>query len=197
MRVTKEKAQATRRRIVETAAEQFRDRGFDGIGVADVMKASGLTHGGFYRHFASKDDLQAAATGAAYEQLESDTAGRPIEELLRRYMSDWHRDGLAQGCPTSALGVDAMRQPDHVQAVFAEGVATWLRMIEQALGEDAALDMAGGRAKAIDLATRAVGAIVLARAASSNPSLSDEILRTSLSRALRTACADPEAASKQ
>lgn len=187
MRVTKEKAQATRRRIVETAATLFRGCGFSGIGVADLMKASGLTHGGFYRHFTSKEDLQAAATGVAYDQLESDTAGKSIDELLTRYMSNWHRDGLAEGCPTSTLGVDAMRQPIHVQAVFAKGVATWLGMIEEALGIDAALDDAGRRAKAIDLASRAVGAIVLARAASSNPSLSDEILRTSLSRALGTA----------
>jgi TetR/AcrR family transcriptional repressor of nem operon len=184
MRVTKEQAQATRRRIVETAAEQFRDRGFDGIGVADLMKASGLTHGGFYRHFSSKDDLMAEATALAYEQLERDTSNKPIEDLLGRYISDSHRDEISAGCPTSALGGGAMRQMEPVRSVFAQGVETWIEMIEKSLDDGNAAIDGDRRAQAIELATRAVGAIVLARAAAANGRLSDEILATSLSRAL-------------
>lgn len=184
MRVTKEQAQASRRRIVEKAAELFRERGFEGIGVADLMKASGMTHGGFYRHFSSKDDLAREAAGAAYDQLERETEGRTVEALLTRYISAKHRDDLSQGCPTSALGGDAMRQAEPVKEVFAQGVETWIGMIGEALGADEDLKDVDRRALSIDLAARAVGAVILSRAAASYPALSDEILGSALESAL-------------
>lgn len=185
MKVTREQAQATRRRIVETASEQFRDKGFDGIGVADLMKASGLTHGGFYRHFASKDDLMAEATAFAYDQLEQDTERSSIGDILRRYISVRHRDALADGCPTCTLGGSAMRQAESVRSVFANGVATWISMIGDALASrEDDLSEADCRKQAIDLASRAVGAVVLARAAAANDELSEEILVTTLALAL-------------
>jgi TetR/AcrR family transcriptional repressor of nem operon len=191
MKVTKEQTQANRRRIVEQAAELFRDRGFEGIGVADLMKASGLTHGGFYRHFASKDDLAAEALGLAYEQFAQESEGKTITALLERYISSGHRDNLTRGCPTSTLGGDAMRQPDAVREVFAQGVITWLDMIGDALGDEPDTSSRDRRAKAIDLAARAVGAIILARASAADPQLSDEILATGRSNALATAQVKP------
>lgn len=187
MRVTNEQAQANRRRVVETAAELFRDRGFDGISVADLMKASGFTHGGFYRQFPSKDGLIAEATGVAYEQLERETAGKSIDDLLIRYISPEHRDDLATGCPTTALGGSAMRQADEIRTVFATGVGTWIGMIGDTLAEQSGASDAECRAMATQLAAQAVGAIVLARAASADPSLSDGILDASLSGALTAA----------
>ena len=198
MKVTREQAQATRRRIVETASEQFRDKGFDGIGVADLMKASGLTHGGFYRHFASKDDLVAEATAFAYDQLEEVTERSSIGDILRRFISVRHRDALAEGCPTCSLGGSAMRQTEPVRSVFADGVATWINMIGDALasrGDDSS--EAERRKQAVDLATRAVGAVVLARAAAANEKLSEEILATTLGLALAAADQGSEGMSEQ
>lgn len=185
MKVTKEQMQANRRRIVENAAALFRDRGFDGIGLADLMKASGLTHGGFYRHFASKDDLMAEAAKLAHETFEQENGGKPIEALLTRYISPDHRDELATACPTSALGVDAMRQASPVRTIFADGVQSMIDTLAGAIEDRPGL--ADKRALAIDLAARAVGAIVLARAASADTALSDEILKTVLDSALAAA----------
>jgi TetR/AcrR family transcriptional repressor of nem operon len=187
VKVSKEQAQATRRKIVEKAAELFRVRGFEGIGVADLMKASGMTHGGFYRHFRSKDDLVREASAAAYEQLERDTEGKSVEALLARYISTDHRDDLASGCPTSALGGDALRQPGPVREVFAKGVETWLGMIGEALEPEEHLDPERRRALSIDLAARAVGAVILARATASEPALSEEIIRKALEAGLADA----------
>ncbi|KMO39217.1 TetR/AcrR family transcriptional regulator [Methylobacterium aquaticum] len=187
MKVTKEQALASRRRIVERASELFRKRGFDGIGVADLMKASGMTHGGFYRHFASKDDLAREAAIFAYDRLERETEGKSIQSLLKRYISTVHRDDVAGGCPTSALGADAMRQAEPVRKVFAEGVETWLGMIGDALDGDRTLEPSHRRELAIDLAARAVGALILSRAAKAKPDLSDEILTTALRTSLNAA----------
>jgi TetR/AcrR family transcriptional repressor of nem operon len=184
MRVSKEQAQASRQRIVQKAAALFRVRGFEGIGVADLMKASGMTHGGFYRHFTSKDDLVREASAAAYDQLERETQGKTIEALLTRYMSAEHRDDFANGCPTSALGSDAMRQPQPVQEVFARRVETWLRMIEDALEAEKHLNPSERRELSIDLAARAVGAVILSRASALQPVLSKEILASALKTSL-------------
>lgn len=175
MRVSRERAQATREHIKRTAAALFRERGFDGIGVADLMKASGLSHGGFYRHFASKEDLAVEASNAAYEQFVGDAENRSIEALLSRYISKEHRDDLATGCPMATLGGEAVRQSEQVKAIFANGIETWIGMIGDAFGA-ADMEPAEKRASSIELAARAVGAIVLSRAASSDSSLSEEIL---------------------
>jgi TetR/AcrR family transcriptional repressor of nem operon len=187
MKVSKEQARANRRHIVETAAALFRDRGFEGISVADLMHAAGFTHGGFYRHFASKDELVTEATQLAYAQLERDMVGKSVEALMARYLSRDHRDELATACPTSTLGGEAMRQADPVRAVFAHGVDTWIGLIEEAIESEGHVLPADRRRAAIDLAVRAVGGIVLARAAAGDPTLSDEILDRTLSSIRTTA----------
>lgn len=184
MRVSREQAQASRRRIVATSSALFRERGFEGIGIADLMKASGMTNGGFYRHFTSKDDLAKEAVNEAFQQLEAETMGKSIEAILTRYISPGHRDELGDSCPLSSWGSDVMRQADLVQGAFAQGVQVWLGMIDAALAADAKLAPQERRAKAMDLAARAVGAIVLSRTAAADPHLSDEILKTCLAAAL-------------
>lgn len=99
MRVSKEQAAANREQIVHQAARLFRERGFDGIGVAELMKNAGLTHGGFYGHFDSKEQLMAEAceyaigvTGRRWRRLVSDSDGPSMDILARRYLSKRHRD---------------------------------------------------------------------------------------------------------
>src|ERR1700746_2272447 len=120
MRVTREQAAANRERIIETAGELFRSKGFSGIGVADIMKAAGLTHGGFYGHFASKDDLAAEACVRALspergkEATASSTAGG-LEAILNAYLSPRHRNDRAHGCFIAAVASDVVRQPRAVR----------------------------------------------------------------------------------
>ena len=170
VRVTREQAAANREKILEIAGALFRERGFDGIGVADIMKRAGLTHGGFYGHFASKDDLAAEITARVL--------GRSgwMERLSPR-----HRDDPGRGCLFAALGSDVVRQPRSVRRAFTEGLR---------LRVDALARLAPGRSAAVRrqkaLATMAelVGALILSRAVD-DPKFSDEILEaaaTSLGR---------------
>ena len=110
MRVSKEQAAANREQIVHQAARLFRERGFDGIGVAELMKNAGLTHGGFYGHFDSKEQLMAEAceyaigvTGRRWRRLVSDSDGPSMDTLARRYLSKRHRDAPGDGCVLAAL----------------------------------------------------------------------------------------------
>src|SRR5947199_6795009 len=116
MRVTREQAAANRERIVEVASTLFRKHGFDGIGVADIMKRAGLTHGGFYGHFDSKDDLAAEITTRILGRnrwLERLTGTRnpSIRQVVRKYLSKRHRDDPGRGCLFAAVGSDVVRQP--------------------------------------------------------------------------------------
>jgi TetR/AcrR family transcriptional regulator, transcriptional repressor for nem operon len=177
VRVTREQAAANREKILEVAGALFRERGFDGIGVADIMKRAGLTHGGFYGHFASKDDLAAEITARVLgrsgwmERLTS-TEKPSFAEVVRHYLSPPHRDDPGGGCLFAALGSDIVRQPRSVRRAFTEG----LRLRVDALGR-----LVPGRSAAVRrqqaIATMAglVGALILSRAVD-DPKLSDEIL---------------------
>src|SRR5437868_2246392 len=115
MRVSREKAAENRERVVEVAAEQFRAHGFDGIGVADLMKAAGLTHGGFYGQFGSKDDLAAEAASRAFAETTASLRARamatddPFAAAISFYLSAAHRDSPDRGCAIAALSQDAAR----------------------------------------------------------------------------------------
>src|SRR5260221_12865289 len=119
MKVSRDQAAENRSRIVDVAGRLFRARGFDGIGVADLMKAAGLTHGGFYGHFESKDDLAAEACTVALsrewwkEALKSSKAGG-LEAIVKVYLSPQHRSDRAHGCLIAAVGSDVVRQPRAV-----------------------------------------------------------------------------------
>ena len=111
MRVTRQQAAENRERIVEAAARLFRDGGFDGVGVDQVMKAAGLTHGGFYGHFPSKQALMDEATARAIDRSTT-WQGRmtSLASLVDDYLSPRHRTDRANGCPVAALGADFARQ---------------------------------------------------------------------------------------
>jgi len=181
MKVTREKAAAHRVAIVKAAADLFRARGLGGVGVAEIMQAAGLTHGGFYGHFKSKDALAAEACSAAFnEGLERVAADSDLAGYVGRYFSKAHRDRRDGGCPMVALGSEMAHQEKDVQAKFAEGIAAYLAGIEDLLRRtDGAEDPAAQRAQAIATVATLVGGMILARAtAETQPDLSAEILET-------------------
>ncbi|MDL5366723.1 TetR/AcrR family transcriptional regulator [Xanthomonas sp. NCPPB 2654] len=189
MKVSKAQAQANRAHIVETASALFRERGYEGIGVADLMAAAGFTHGGFYKHFASKADLAAEATACGIAQTVAQVGGIDAPEFVRRYVSRAHRDTRTVGCTMAALGGDAARQPEAVRAAFADGIEGVLAALER---EDAAATDGGpdqARAKRLDMLAHALGAIVMSRACPDDSPLADEILATC--RATLLASLDP------
>ena len=168
MRYPVEETTAKHERIVREASRLFRERGFENVSVADVMKAAGLTHGAFYAHFASKQDLEAAAV--AYGQEVS--LGRLQRNKKKskgtfddRYLSPWHRDNPGDGCTMAALGPEVARSAPELKAAFEQGLENIL-----SAGR-------GDRKEAIFQTAAKIGAVVLARAVK-NPRLSDEILKS-------------------
>ena len=176
MKVTKAQAEANRAHVVETASQLFRERGFDGVGVADLMAAAGFTHGGFYKQFGSKADLMAEAMACGIAQTAALAEGADVSAFIQQYLSREHRDGRATGCTMAALGGDAARQPDSVRVAFEAGVENLLALLSrEGLSSDPA-DAAQARARILDLLSHAVGAIVLSRACPDDSPLADEIL---------------------
>lgn len=176
MKVSKAQAQANRAHIVETASSLFREKGFDGVGVADLMAAAGFTHGGFYKHFESKADLMAEAAQCGLLRSAEAAAGTELVDFLSFYLSREHRDNPAQGCTMAALSADAARQPDVVKAAFAAGLEAQVsRPLREgaAPGEKVNCEV---RARRIALMAQAVGAVVLSRACPDDSPLADEIL---------------------
>lgn len=176
MKITKAQSQENRARIVETASALFRERGYDGVSVADLMAAAGLTHGGFYKHFGSKAELMAEAAEQGLAGKMSEYQGCEMAELVNSYLSKEHRDGAADGCTMAALCGDAARQPAAVQATFASGIARMLDAVEGA-GLAAGADREGARARAIGMFSQMVGALVLSRSCPDDSPLVDEILQ--------------------
>ncbi len=179
MKVTKAQAEANRAHVVETASQLFRERGFDGVGVADLMAAAGFTHGGFYKHFGSKADLMAESTARGIAQTTALSEGVDASEFVRHYLSREHRDGRATGCTMAALGGDAARQPESVRVAFADGVEHLVAALSQHSGASDAAVAARARARILDVLARAVGALVLSRACPDESPLADEILAVS------------------
>ncbi|TXI82215.1 MAG: TetR/AcrR family transcriptional regulator [Cupriavidus sp.] len=175
MKVTKAQAQANRAHVVETAAHLFRERGFDGVGVVDLMAAAGFTHGGFYKQFGSKTDLIAEATACGIGQTMALVTGADPAEFISEYLSRSHRDNRADGCTMAALGGDAARQPDSVRSTFADGIESLVAGLSQH-GSFSGADPEQVRAKVLEMLTHAVGAIVMSRACPDDSPLADEIL---------------------
>lgn len=177
MKITKAQSLENRARVVETASALFRERGYDGVSVADLMLAAGLTHGGFYKHFDSKAELMAEATAHGLQTKMQDYQGVDMRGFVKGYLSREHRDDRAAGCTMAALSGDAARQPRSVQAAFESGIALMLAAIES--GAAAAPDTPSTvRAQAIGLFAQMVGALVLSRACPDDSPLSNEILET-------------------
>lgn len=176
MKVSKAQAQANRAHIVETASELFRERGYDGVGVADLMSAAGFTHGGFYKHFGSKVDLMAEAAACGFSTSAEALVGMGNRTFLTHYLSRAHRDAPGQGCTMAALCSDASRQPDSVRESFMAGIEARLEAGAEQDGQADAATVALKRAQRIALIAQAVGAVVLSRSCPDDSSLADEIL---------------------
>ena len=160
----------THERIVDAAARAIRRSGYNGTGVADIMKAAGLTHGGFYGHFTSKDDLVAQTLAHA---LAADSFGDgDFSGFVRSYLAPRHRDNPGNGCPTAGLAAAIRHQTPAAKAAMTEGLRSQIARIEQALPDDGAVDK---RRAAIGSWAAMVGAVILARAVD-DPELSDEVL---------------------
>jgi TetR/AcrR family transcriptional regulator, transcriptional repressor for nem operon len=164
--------QLTHDRIVETAARALRSTGFDGVGVADVMKQAGLTHGGFYAHFPSRDVLLAEALERA-GQDSRDRMQRTIaageakgtsrfRALVEGYLSERHLKSPESGCPVAALASEMPRQPEAVRDAGAVRVKALLATV------DAALPAGHPEGTAAAVAGQLVGALQLARALGDN-----------------------------
>jgi TetR/AcrR family transcriptional regulator, transcriptional repressor for nem operon len=110
MKVTKAQVAENRARIVATASALFRERGYDGVGVADLMEAAGFTHGGFYKHLGSKADLMAEATACGLSERLADGGKVDAAGFVTRYVSREHRDARGLGCTLAALSGDAARR---------------------------------------------------------------------------------------
>jgi len=184
MKVTQAKAQANRAHVVETASALFRERGYDGVGIADLMAAAGFTHGGFYKQFRSKADLMAASAACGIAQTAALSAGVDPAVFARHYLSRQHRDARAAGCTMAALGADAARQPEPVRATFAAGIEQLLAALAPADGATNGADADLRRADALDLLAHVVGAVVLSRACPDDAPLADEILSVCRDRVL-------------
>jgi TetR/AcrR family transcriptional repressor of nem operon len=168
MRVSRIQAEENRQTVINVASRLFRERGFDGIGLKDLMKAAGLTQGAFYKQFASKDDLAAQASKRAMESAThrwaAATAAKPEDPLgavIAFYLSMGHRAERMDGCPVVALGAEAARQGSDVKASFETGIREYLEMLDSWVG--AADGKEPGR-KAMAILSTMVGAVLLSRA---------------------------------
>lgn len=184
MKITKAQSQANRAHIVETASTLFRERGYDGVGVADLMATAGLTHGGFYKHFQSKADLMAEAATCGFSETVAKTEGADTAAFIEQYLSREHRDAPGSGCTMAALSGDAARQPEHVKEAFAAGIERLLATLEGEEKPKGAAARRAARARGLDAFAQVVGAIVLSRACPDDSALADEILDACRSIAL-------------
>jgi TetR/AcrR family transcriptional regulator, transcriptional repressor for nem operon len=173
MRVSREQAIENRKRIVETAARMFREKGFDGVGVDAIMKGAGLTHGGFYGHFRSKDDLAAEAVTRALERgTERQSRFTDLRDLVSDYLSERHRANRTDGCAIAALCGEMARQGEGMRRGVTAHVRAQLDRFSHLLKGGTA---ASRRKRAIATLAGIIGALMLARAVE-DPALSDEIL---------------------
>ena len=176
MKITKAQSLANRAHIVETASTLFREHGYDGVGVADLMAAAGLTQGGFYKHFGSKADLMAESAADGLSRLLAATADLDACGFVDAYVSRRHRDAREKGCTMAALSGDAARQSTETRAAFANGIQNTLAALEAKHRETASEAPEKMRAKMINLFATAVGAVMLSRACPDDSALADEIL---------------------
>lgn len=195
MRYSKGHKEATRQRIIDTASARFRGEGIAAVGVANLMGDIGLTQGGFYNHFESKDDLarEAVAKGwqGTFERLEKrlgDPEHGGIEAVIDSYLSARHREHMADGCVAAALSPEIARGADVVRAEFTRGTDQIVALLADALPKT--LKPKQRRAAAMAIFSTLVGTLALARAVA-DPDMSDEMLAAGRKAAL--ALATPKA----
>lgn len=166
MRVSRTQAEENRETVINVASRLFREHGFDGIGLKDLMKGAGLTQGGFYKQFASKDDLAAQASRRAMEsatrrwsEAAADSSD-PLEAVMAFYLSKDHRGEKAEGCPLVALGSDATRQSEEVRRPFEDGIRAHFEVLNELLDDTRSSNPSG---KAMAILSLMVGAVTLSR----------------------------------
>ena len=167
MRVSRIQAAENRETVINVASRLFRKRGFDGIGLKDLMKSAGLTQGAFYKQFASKEDLAAQASRRAMESAthrwSAATAAKPEDPLgavIAFYLSMGHRGQKMDGCPIVALGSDAARQGKDVKASFEAGIKEHLEILGRFIAKTNGEESDG---KAMAILSTMVGALTLSR----------------------------------
>ncbi|MPW15687.1 TetR family transcriptional regulator [Paraburkholderia sp. CNPSo 3157] len=182
MKVSKEKAAQNRAALVETAARLIRERGIDGVGVAEIGKAAGLTHGALYAHFKSKEALAAEALAygvqISHERMTTPRNGHmpSLGELLDSYLSEERRDDIANGCAMAASASEIGRQDETISARYSEGIENMVSVFEKHL--HARKTKGNAREKAITITTALIGGIAASRAVlKARPELANEILR--------------------
>jgi TetR/AcrR family transcriptional regulator, transcriptional repressor for nem operon len=173
MRKSREAAAETRKRIVRAAARKFREQGIVATGLNDLMKAAGLTHGGFYKHFESKDQLVAEACADAVDAAIAGMgmeAQPTINAAVAAYLSTRHRDDPASGCPLAAIGSELSRTDKKTREAATAGL---VRLVDILAGKAGTAD---ARQRALVAAATMIGAVTMARVVT-DPELSAEILR--------------------
>src|SRR5882762_9419905 len=185
--VSKEQVVENRRAIVAAAAKLFRERGVDGVGVADLMKAAGFTQGGFYNHFKSKEALVTEviaaemANGTAGLVRALPKTGARLEQQITRYLSHEHRSDIEGGCPVAGFSGDTPRLSAEARSQFAVGLDDLITIlagfIAEAPSNPGKPDRRTLREQAVSFCSQLVGALVLSRAvAESAPALAEEVL---------------------
>jgi TetR/AcrR family transcriptional repressor of nem operon len=156
-----------RQQVIDGAATLLRERGVDGVNVGQLMAEAGLTHGGFYRHFASKDELVRLALEKALIDQQEWASAQSAEGLIAFYLSPAHRDDPGHGCTMGALGAEVGRAGEEARATFAEGFERYLETFAALSGVE--------REEALARYSTMVGALVIARATAGTP-ISDDVL---------------------
>lgn len=164
MRMSQDEKDRSRQRILDSAARLVRERGIAGTSVADVMQAAGMTHGGFYKHFDSKESLIAAAVGGVIDgvvaSLGTDDPAEAYARYRTQYLSGFHRDNPAIGCPIAALASEIGRGDGPPREVMGRGVRQMVEAITAAMPGEAG----DARTAALRDLSMLVGAILIARA---------------------------------
>ncbi|MFG3597149.1 TetR/AcrR family transcriptional regulator [Bradyrhizobium sp. RDI18] len=192
MRVSRIQAAENRETVINVASRLFRERGFDGIGLKDLMKGAGLTQGAFYKQFASKEDLAVEASRRALESASrrwSDAAAEnpddPLGAVIAFYLSADHREEKMDGCPIVALGSDAARQGADVKAAFEAGIKAHLEVLGRFIAET---DGEESKRKAMAILTTMVGAVTLSRVVN-DPDLAQAFLDAAVEQVRERAAA--------
>ncbi|MCM2395858.1 TetR/AcrR family transcriptional regulator [Rhizobium sp. S95] len=165
MRVSRAQAEENRETVINVASRLFREYGFDGIGLKDLMKGAGLTQGGFYKQFASKDHLAELASRRAMESATRRWSAAaddsdPLEAVMAFYLSKDHRGEKAEGCPLVALGSDAARQSLDVRRPFEDGILAHFEVLDELLGDNKTSEPSS---RAMAILSLMVGAVTLSR----------------------------------
>jgi TetR/AcrR family transcriptional repressor of nem operon len=192
MRVSRMQAAENRENVINVASRLFRSRGFDGIGLKDLMEGAGLTQGGFYKQFASKEDLAARASRRALESASlrwstaiTENPEDPLGAVVAFYLSPEHREERMDGCPVVALGSDAARQGNEVKASFEAGIKAYLEILGRLIAETGGEESSG---KAMAILSTMVGALTLSRAVN-DPDLARAILDAAVKQVREAAVA--------